>query len=417
MEIKRDKYLKELEAMRHTGFVKIVTGIRRCGKSYLLFNLFDFYLRSRGVEASHIVKVALDGYENRHLRNPDSLYEFLDHSIADDGMHYFLLDEIQLVDHFAEVLNAFLRRGNVDIYVTGSNARLLSKDVITEFRGRGHEIRMFPLTFAEYMSIYDGTRQRALDEYMTYGGLPQIFDYKTDRQKAQFLKNLFAETYLRDIKERYAIRKDDDLEELLDIIASDVGCLTNPNKLAATFKSVKRSDVSNATVKRYLDCLQDAFLIEKATRYDLKGRRYVDSPFKYYFCDMGLRNARLNFRQTEKTHLMENVVYNELLARGYNVDVGVLPVRRMNSAGQVQRSQLEIDFVCNLGSKRYYIQSAYAMPTPEKRAQEEAALRQVDDSFKKIIVTADDAIVHRDEAGITTMSIYDFLLDERSLDL
>lgn len=417
MEIKRDKYLKELEAMRHTGFVKIVTGIRRCGKSYLLFNLFDFYLRSRGVEASHIVKVALDGYESRHLRNPDSLYEFLDHSIADDGMHYFLLDEIQLVDHFAEVLNAFLRRGNVDIYVTGSNARLLSKDVITEFRGRGHEIRMFPLTFAEYMSVYDGTRQRALDEYMTYGGLPQIFDYKTDRQKAQFLKNLFAETYLRDIKERYAIRKDDDLEELLDIIASDVGCLTNPNKLAATFKSVKRSDVSNATVKRYLDCLQDAFLIEKATRYDLKGRRYVDSPFKYYFCDMGLRNARLNFRQTEKTHLMENVVYNELLARGYNVDVGVLPVRRMNSAGQVQRSQLEIDFVCNLGSKRYYIQSAYAMPTPEKRAQEEAALRQVDDSFKKIIVTADDAIVHRDEAGITTMSIYDFLLDERSLDL
>lgn len=417
MEIKRDKYLRELEAMRHTGFVKIVTGIRRCGKSYLLFNLFDFYLRSRGVEASHIVKVALDGYENRHLRNPDSLYEFLDHSIADDGMHYFLLDEIQLVDHFAEVLNAFLRRGNVDIYVTGSNARLLSKDVITEFRGRGHEIRMFPLTFAEYMSVYDGTRQRALDEYMTYGGLPQIFDYKTDRQKAQFLKNLFAETYLRDIKERYAIRKDDDLEELLDIIASDVGCLTNPNKLAATFKSVKRSDVSNATVKRYLDCLQDAFLIEKATRYDLKGRRYVDSPFKYYFCDMGLRNARLNFRQTEKTHLMENVVYNELLARGYNVDVGVLPVRRMNSAGQVQRSQLEIDFVCNLGSKRYYIQSAYAMPTPEKRAQEEAALRQVDDSFKKIIVTADDAIVHRDEAGITTMSIYDFLLDERSLDL
>lgn len=417
MEIKRDKYLKELEAMRHTGFVKIVTGIRRCGKSYLLFNLFDFYLRSRGVEASHIVKVALDGYENRHLRNPDSLYEFLDHSIADDGMHYFLLDEIQLVDHFAEVLNAFLRRGNVDIYVTGSNARLLSKDVITEFRGRGHEIRMFPLTFAEYMSVYDGTRQRALDEYMTYGGLPQIFDYKTDRQKAQFLKNLFAETYLRDIKERYAIRKDDDLEELLDIIASDVGCLTNPNKLAATFKSVKRSDVSNATVKKYLDCFQDAFLIEKATRYDLKGRRYVDSPFKYYFCDMGLRNARLNFRQTEKTHLMENVVYNELLARGYNVDVGVLPVRRMNSAGQVQRSQLEIDFVCNLGSKRYYIQSAYAMPTPEKRAQEEAALRQVDDSFKKIIVTADDAIVHRDEAGITTMSIYDFLLDERSLDL
>lgn len=417
MEIKRDKYLRELESMRHTGFVKIVTGIRRCGKSYLLFNLFDFYLRSRGVEASHIVKVALDGYESRHLRNPDSLYEFLDHSIVDDDMHYFLLDEIQLVDHFAEVLNAFLRRGNVDIYVTGSNARLLSKDVITEFRGRGHEIRMFPLTFAEYMSVYDGTRQRALDEYMTYGGLPQIFDYKTDRQKAQFLKNLFAETYLRDIKERYAIRKDDDLEELLDIIASDVGCLTNPNKLAATFKSVKRSDVSNATVKRYLDCLQDAFLIEKATRYDLKGRRYVDSPFKYYFCDMGLRNARLNFRQTEKTHLMENVVYNELLARGYNVDVGVLPVRRMNSAGQVQRSQLEIDFVCNLGSKRYYIQSAYAMPTPEKRAQEEAALRQVDDSFKKIIVTADDAIVHRDEAGITTMSIYDFLLDERSLDL
>lgn len=417
MEIKRDRYLSELEAMRHTGFVKIITGIRRCGKSYLLFNLFYNNLLNIGVDVSHIIKVDLDSFQNRKLRNPDELYQYLDKSIRDNGMHYFLLDEIQLVDDFADVLNSFLRRSNVDIYVTGSNARLLSKDVITEFRGRGHEIRMYPLSFKEYMSVYEGTVQKGLDEYMTFGGLPQIFDYTTEAQKSQFLKSLFTETYLRDIKDRYNIRKDDDLEELLDIISSNVSCLTNPNKLADTFKSVKKAEISSATIKKYLDYFQDAFLIEKATRYDIKGKRYIDTPFKYYFCDLGLRNARLNFRQTEKTHLMENAVYNELLMRGFNVDVGVVPTRTINHEGKQQRVQLEIDFVCNLGSKRYYVQSAYSLPTREKVEQEEASLMKVDDFFKRIIVTGDDIMVHRNEAGITTMSVYDFLLNENSLDI
>lgn len=417
MEIRRDKYLSELESMKHTSSVKIVTGMRRCGKSYLLFNLFYKRLLENGVDASHIVKVDLDSFQNRKLRNPDELYQYLDNSLKDDGMHYFLLDEIQLVDDFADVLNSFLRRSNVDIYVTGSNARLLSKDVITEFRGRGHEIRMYPLSFREYMSVYEGSMQKGLDEYMTFGGLPQIFDYKTEVQKSQFLKSLFAETYIRDIKDRYSIKRDNDLEELLDVMASNIGCLTNPNKLSDTFKSVKKSDLSASTIKKYLDYFQDAFLIEKATRYDIKGKRYIDTPFKYYFCDMGLRNARLNFRQTEKTHLMENVIYNELLVRGFNVDVGVVPTRTVNSEGRQQRSQLEIDFVCNLGSKRYYVQSAYSLPTEEKIKQEEMSLMKVDDFFKRIIVTGDDVMVHRNEAGITTMSIYDFLLNEKSLDL
>ena len=417
MEIKRDKYLSELESMKHTSFVKIVTGMRRCGKSYLLFNLFYKHLLESGVDASHIVKVDLDSFQNKKLRNPDELYQYLDNSLNDDGMHYFLLDEIQLVDDFADVLNSFLRRSNVDIYVTGSNARLLSKDVITEFRGRGHEIRMYPLSFREYMSVYEGSMQKGLDEYMTFGGLPQIFDYKTEAQKSQFLKSLFAEPYIRDIKDRYSIKRDNDLEELLDIIASNIGSLTNPNKLSDTFKSVKKSDLSASTIKKYLDYFQDAFLIEKATRYDIKGKRYIDTPFKYYFCDMGLRNARLNFRQTEKTHLMENVIYNELLVRGFNVDVGVVPTRTVNSEGRQQRSQLEIDFVCNLGSKRYYVQSAYSLPTEEKIRQEEMSLLKIDDFFKRIIVTGDDVMLHRNEAGITTMSVYDFLLNENSLDL
>ena len=417
MGIKRDKYLSELESMKHTSFVKIVTGMRRCGKSYLLFNLFYKHLLESGVDASHIVKVDLDSFQNKKLRNPDELYQYLDNSLNDDGMHYFLLDEIQLVDDFADVLNSFLRRSNVDIYVTGSNARLLSKDVITEFRGRGHEIRMYPLSFREYMSVYEGSMQKGLDEYMTFGGLPQIFDYKTEAQKSQFLKSLFAETYIRDIKDRYAVKRDNDLEELLDIIASNIGSLTNPNKLSDTFKSVKKSDLSASTIKKYLDYFQDAFLIEKATRYDIKGKRYIDTPFKYYFCDMGLRNARLNFRQTEKTHLMENVIYNELLVRDFNVDVGVVPTRTVNSEGRQQRSQLEIDFVCNLGSKRYYVQSAYSLPTEEKIRQEEMSLMKVGDFFKRLVVTGDDVMVHRNEAGITTMSIYDFLLNENSLDL
>lgn len=416
MEIQRDQYLAELESMRHTSFVKILTGIRRCGKSYLLFKLFYNHLINTGVEKSHIIQIDLDSFQNRKLREPDELYYFIDSQIKDKQIYYILLDEIQLADHFADVLNSFLRRDNTDIYATGSNAKLLSKDVITEFRGRGHEIKMRPLSFKEYMSAYDGSVQRGLDEYMTYGGLPQIFDYKTEQQKAYFLKSLFAETYIRDIKERYDIRKDNDLEELIDIVASNIGCLTNPNKLSDTFKSRKKSDISPATIKKYIDCLQDAFIVEKATRYDIKGKHYIDTPFKYYFSDLGLRNARLNFRQAEKTHLMENVVYNELLTRGFNVDVGVVQSRRTTAEGKSQRSQLEIDFVCNQGSKRYYVQSAYSLPTQEKIEQEEAPLRKTDDFFKRIIVTGDDIIVHRNEAGITTMSIYDFLLNKDSLD-
>ncbi len=417
MEIKREKYLNELENMRHTSFVKVLTGMRRCGKSYMLFELFNKHLISQGVDPSRIIKLALDSYSLRELRKPENLYNYLKSKVVDGGMNYIMIDEIQLVDDFADILNEFLRRSDVDIYVTGSNAKLLSKDVITEFRGRGHEIKMYPLSFAEYMSVSKSEKAIALNEYMTYGALPQIFEYQTEQSKIKFLKSLFEETYIRDIKDRYQIRNDDDLEELLDLIASNIACLTNPRKLSDTFKSLKKSNISPDTVKRYLSYFEDSFLIEQAMRYDVKGKRYIDTPHKYYFTDLGLRNARLNFRQIEPTHLMENVIYNELLMRGFNVDVGVVPIRRTDSDGVVRRSQLEIDFVCNQGSKRYYVQSAYSLPSIEKVKQEEASLVNVDDSFKKIIVSGDDCLVHRNDAGITTMSIYDFLLNPDSLDL
>lgn len=417
MEIKRDRYLDALTSMMHTSFIKIVTGIRRCGKSYLLFKMFYDYLKRQGVDDAHIIRVDLDSYENRKLRDPDALYEYLQPRLSDMDMHYILLDEIQLVDDFEFVLNGFLRKPNADVYVTGSNARLLSKDVITEFRGRGYEIKLHPLSFREYMSVYDGTPQRGLDEFMTYGGLPQIFEYQTERQKAQFLKDLFAETYLRDIKERYSIRDDGDLEELISMVASNIGSLTNPHKLSNAFHSEKHTTTSSATIKTYLDYLCDAFLIERATRYDIKGKRYIDTPYKYYFEDLGLRNARLNFRQMEKTHLMENLVYNELRIRGFNVDVGIVPVRSHKAEGRLQRSQLEIDFVCNMGSQRYYVQSAYSLPSEEKMKQEEASLLKVNDFFKRIIITGDDILVHRNDSGITIMSVYDFLLKENSLEL
>lgn len=417
MEISRDIYLNALISMKHTSFIKIVTGIRRCGKSYLLFKLFYDYLKQQNIDDTHIVMVDLDSYENRGLRNPDALYEYLQSRLSDNDMHYILLDEIQLVDDFEGVLNGFLRKPNTDIYVTGSNARLLSKDVITEFRGRGYEIKVHPLSFREFMSVYNGTPQRGLDEFMTYGGLPQVLEYPSEQQKAQFLKSLFTETYIRDIKERYAIRDDGDLEELISMMASNIGCLTNPHKLSNTFHSEKQSAMSSMTIKTYLDYLCDAFLIDKATRYDIKGKRYIDTPYKYYFEDLGLRNARLNFRQNERTHLMENIIYNDLRIRGFNVDVGVVPVRGLNAEGKQQRSQLEIDFVCNMGSRRYYVQSAYSLPTEEKIKQEEASLLKVNDFFKRIIITGDDVLVHRNDAGITIISIYDFLLKENSLDL
>ena len=415
--IERRKYLDELVSLRNNGMIKIITGMRRCGKSYLLFEIFTSYLESNGIAPDHIIKVDLEDYRNRAMRNPDNLYAYVESRITDGDMYYILLDEVQMLDQFEDVLNGFLRIRNADIYVTGSNAKFLSKDIITEFRGRGFEVKMYPLSFSEYMSAYPGTVQAGLNEYMLYGGLPQILSYPTEEQKVRFLKALFDETYLKDIKERYEIRKDDDLEELINIIASGIGALTNPNKLANTFQSEKKSPLSSDTVKNYIDYLCDSFLIEKSTRYDIKGKRYINSPYKYYFMDLGLRNARINFRQSEKSHLMENMVYNELRIRGFNVDVGVVPVVRRGEDGKQHRSSLEVDFVCNLGSRRYYIQSAYRMESDEKIRQERASLLRVDDSFKKIIVIGEESPVTRDEAGIATISIYDFLLKENALEL
>ena len=415
--IERRKYLDELVSLRNNGMIKIITGMRRCGKSYLLFEIFTSYLESNGIAPDHIIKVDLEDYRNRAMRNPDNLYAYVESRITDGDMYYILLDEVQMLDQFEDVLNGFLRIRNADIYVTGSNAKFLSKDIITEFRGRGFEVKMYPLSFSEYMSAYPGTVQAGLNEYMLYGGLPQILSYPTEEQKVRFLKALFDETYLKDIKDRYEIRKDDDLEELINIMASGIGALTNPNKLANTFQSEKKSPISNDTVKNYIDYLCDSFLIEKSTRYDIKGKRYINSPYKYYFMDLGLRNARINFRQSEKSHLMENMVYNELRIRGFNVDVGVVPVVRRGEDGKQHRSSLEVDFVCNLGSRRYYIQSAYRMESDEKIRQERASLLRVDDSFKKIIVIGEESPVTRDEAGIATISIYDFLLKENALEL
>lgn len=409
--------MDELVSLQNNGMIKIITGMRRCGKSYLLFEIFASYLENKGVASDHIIKVDLEDYKNRAMRNPDNLYSLVESRIKDDGMYYILLDEVQMLDNFEDVLNGFLKMRNVDVYVTGSNAKFLSKDIITEFRGRGFEVKMYPLSFSEYMSVYSGTVQAGFNEYMLYGGLPQILSYTTEEQKVRFLKTLFDETYIKDIKERYDIRKDDDLEELINIMASGIGALTNPNKLANTFRSEKKSAISYDTVKDYIDYLCDSFLVEKSTRYDIKGKRYVNSPYKYYFMDLGLRNARINFRQSEKSHLMENMIYNELKIRGFNVDVGVVPIVTKDENGKQQRSSLEVDFVCNLGSKRYYIQSAYRMESDEKIRQERASLLRVDDSFKKIIVIGEESPVIRDEYGITTLGIYDFLLKDNSLEL
>jgi hypothetical protein len=417
MKIERKKYLDELVSLQNNGMIKVITGMRRCGKSFLLFEIFTAYLEQNGIAPDHIIKVDLEDYKNRAMRQPDNLYAYVESCIKDNGMYYILLDEVQMLDHFEEVLNGFLKIRNVDIYVTGSNAKFLSKDVITEFRGRGFEVKMYPLSFSEYMSAYTGSMQVGLNEYMLYGGLPQILSYTTEEQKVRFLKTLFDETYIKDIKDRYDIRKDDDLEELINIMASGIGALTNPNKLANTFRSEKQSVISYDTVKDYIDYLCDSFLVEKSTRYDIKGKRYINSPYKYYFMDLGLRNARLNFRQSEKSHLMENLVYNELRVRGFNVDVGVVPIVTNGKDGKQRRSSLEVDFICNLGSRRYYIQSAYRMESEEKREQERMSLMNVDDSFKKIIIIGEESPVTRDEAGITTLSIYDFLLKENALEL
>lgn len=415
--IKRDLYLHKLIARRHNGMIKIVTGVRRCGKSFLLFNIYADWLRAQGIDAEHIVTIDLEDRHNIPLRDPDALLAYIDSKIKDEAVHYIMIDEIQHVNDFEDVLNSYLKMPNVDIYVTGSNARFLSKDVITTFRGRGDEIRLYPLSFSEVYPHLDMLKDRALTTYMLYGGLPQVLLKTGDVEKTEYLKALFSHTYLRDIVDRYNLQNSEVIDELLNILASGVGALTNPTKLANTFESVKHMKVSRSTITTYIDYICDSFLLQKAMRYDVKGKRYIDTPYKYFFVDCGLRNARLNFRQTEPSHLMENVIYNELCVRGFNVDVGVVPVRRRADNGRLTRSQLEVDFVCNLGSKRYYIQSAYRMPDEEKMNQEMASLVNIDDSFKKIIVVGEDIPVLRNEVGITIIGIYDFLLDPNSLDL
>ena len=417
MEIKRDRYLNLLISKKHNGLIKVITGMRRCGKSYLLFTLFKDYLLSEGIEKNHIIEIAFDAYENKQYRDPDVLYPYLKEQIKDDGMYYVLLDEVQLLGEFEAILNSLTRMKNVDVYVTGSNARFLSKDVITEFRGRGDEVHMYPLSFAEFMSVYPGTKQDGWNEYMLYGGLPLVLSFTTPDQKIAFLKSLFEETYISDIVGRHNIRNKAELEELLNILSSAIGSLTNPEKLSATFRSVKNKKISSATIRKYIDYLCDSFLIDSAVRYDVKGKKYIDTPVKYYFTDMGLRNARLNFRQLEETHSMENIIFNELKIRGFNVDVGVIMHYDTNEKGNSVRRQLEIDFVCNKGSKRYYIQSAYAIPDQAKMEQEQRSLMLTGDFFKRIIITKDTPAPYYNENGVLIMSVYDFLLNENSLDI
>lgn len=417
MDIKRDKYLNDLINRMHNGMIKVVTGIRRCGKSYLLFNIFKNYLLEHGVASSHIITIELDQRKNKKYRDPDTILDYIESLIEDDGQYYVMLDEVQMLQEFEEVLNSLLHIRNADIYVTGSNSKFLSKDVITEFRGRGDEIHIYPLTFKEFMEAYNGDMYHGWAEYVVYGGLPLTVTMKTEEQKISYLTNLFKETYLKDIIERHHIEKTQELEDLVNILASAIGSLTNPPKIEATFKSAIQSTISLNTIRQYIEHLEDAFIINKANRYNVKGRKYIGTPLKYYFEDVGLRNARLGFRQVEETHLMENIIYNELRSRGYTVDVGVVEKRGTDENGKEYKNQLEIDFVANLGSKRYYIQSAFSMPTEEKRIQEKASLVNVNDSFKKIIVVKDVVNVTRDEDGITTMSIYDFLLKENSLEL
>ena len=415
-KIERNIYLNRLIDSIGNGMIKIVTGVRRSGKSFLLFRLFVEWLQSQGIDDAHIIKVNLEDRLNKQLRDPDVLLNHIYSHIIDDGHFYVLLDEVQMVPEFEDVLNSFLDKENVDVFVTGSNARFLSKDVITEFRGRGEEIFMQPLSFGEFMSVYEGSYELGLDEYMTFGGLPQVLSYKTEKEKSNYLKGLFRKTYITDIVDRYGVRNTTELGELLDIVASCIGSLTNPTKIANTFASVKNVRITNETVQKWLEYLCDSFLVAKAVRYDVKGRKYIDTPSKFYFCDLGLRNARLNFRQTENTHLMENLIYNELIYRGYNVDVGVVVTEMKDEEGKRHKVQLEIDFVCNQGSKRIYVQSAYRLPTEAKQNQELFSLTKADDSFKKVVIVGEDQLVHRNDKGIVTMSLRDFLMDKDALD-
>ena len=430
MEIRRDYYLEKLVKRKNNGLIKVVTGIRRCGKSFLLNNLFYHHLLESGVDTDHIIRFAFDSADDLHLigesliqmskekrgADPEKFTAYIRAKVADDGMYYLLLDEIQMLDCFEAVLNGYLRKENMDIFVTGSNAKLLSKDIATEFAGRGDEIHMYPLSFSEFMSVYRGDKYMGLSEYMLYGGIPLVVLRDDANDKAAALENLFSEIYIRDICRRNRVRNVGELEDLLNILSSAIGSLTNPEKLKNTFKTAKKSRITSTTIQKYLTFFEDSFLIESAQRYDIRGKAYIETPKKYYFSDLGLRNARINFRQFEQTHSMENVIYNELRMRGYRVDVGVVPIAEKDAEGKATRKQLEVDFVCNLGSSRYYIQSAYSLPDEAKRAQEIRPFHKIDDSFKKIIITKDIVPPYYDEYGILTLNIYDFLLDPKSLE-
>ena len=429
MEIRRDFYLEKLIKRKNNGLIKVVTGIRRCGKSFLLNNLFYHHLLESGVDTDHI-RFAFDSADDLHLigesliqmnkekrgADPEKFTAYIRAKVANDGMYYLLLDEIQMLDCFEAVLNGYLRKENMDIFVTGSNAKLLSKDIATEFAGRGDEIHMYPLSFSEFMSVYRGDKYTGLSEYMLYGGIPLVVLRDDSNDKAAALENLFSEIYIRDICRRNRVRNVGELEDLLNILSSAIGSLTNPEKLKNTFKTAKKSRITSTTIQKYLTFFEDSFLIESAQRYDIRGKAYIETPKKYYFSDLGLRNARINFRQFEQTHSMENVIYNELRMRGYHVDVGVVPIAEKDAEGKAIRKQLEVDFVCNLGSSRYYIQSAYSLPDEAKRAQEIRPFRKIDDSFKKIIITKDIVPPYYDEYGILTLNIYDFLLDPKNIE-
>lgn len=412
-EIKRDIYLNKLISRKDNGLIKIITGIRRCGKSYLLDPLFKNYLLDSGIKEDHIIKLELDKEENKKYHDPHELNQYIKSQIKDKSMYYILLDEIQMTTDFESVLNSFLYERNLDVYVTGSNSKFLSSDIITEFRGRGDEIKVFPLSFSEYVETFKGDKQDAWNEYVLYGGLPLILSKKTDEEKSQYLKELFTQTYIRDIVERNNVQRIDVLDSIINMLASSVGSLTNPKKIYDTFVSNGEKELSSNTVSSYIKYIEDSFIVNKSDRYDVKGKKYISTPQKYYFSDIGLRNARLNFRQQEENHIMENIIYNELVIRGYNVDVGVVEVRDKNKC----RRQLEVDFVCNLGNKRYYIQSALNLETREKTLQEERPLMNINDNFKKIIVVKDNIKHWFTEEGILIVGIQEFLLNNNSLDL
>lgn len=430
MEIRRDYYLDKLINRKNNGLIKVITGVRRCGKSYLLNKLFYHHLLDCGVSEDHIIRFAFDSADDLHLIgeslielqkmnrkvDPEKFMAYIRSVTVDRKMYYLLLDEVQMMESFEAVLNGYLRKDNMDVFVTGSNAKFLSSDIVTEFAGRGDEIRMYSLSFSEFMTAFPGDKYEGLTQYMLYGGIPLVVLRNDEKDKIATLENLFSEIYIRDIVVRHSVRNKGEFEDLLNIVSSTVGSLTNPEKLKNTFHSVKKSRITSATIKKYLDYLGDSFLLESAHRYDIKGKAYIETPKKYYFSDLGLRNVRINFRQVEPAHIMENVIYNELRMRGYCVDVGVVPIAEKNNTGKMSRKQLEVDFICNLGSKRYYIQSAYSIPDEEKRAQETRPFARIDDSFKKIIITRDIVPSQYDDQGILTINIYDFLLDPLAIE-